>query len=73
MPSATGSTETPSDLDLEQMRERCPRSEPLLAARLRRHRLTFAGYSSLWDGGVATLADDPSGNVVELFQPAAWG
>ncbi len=52
-----------SNLDLEQMRERCPRSEPLFAARLRRHRLAFAGYSSLWDGGVATLVADPFGHV----------
>jgi hypothetical protein len=52
-----------SNLDLEQMRERCPWSEPLCAARLRRHRLAFAGHSALWDGGVATLVADPFGHV----------
>lgn len=56
-----------SNLDLAQMRDRCPRSEPLFAARLRRHRLAFAGFSTFWQGGVATLVADPFGHVDGLL------
>jgi len=52
-----------SNLDLAQMRDRCPRSEALFTARLRRYRLAFAGYSTFWRGGVATLVADPFSHV----------
>jgi gamma-glutamylcyclotransferase (GGCT)/AIG2-like uncharacterized protein YtfP len=44
-----------SNLDLEQMRDRCPGAEPLGVARLGGQKLTFAGSSLGWGGGVATL------------------
>ncbi len=56
-----------SNLDLEHMRERCPWSEPICAARLRRHCLAFAGHSALWEGGVATLVADPVGTLDGLL------
>ena len=45
-----------SNLDLEQMRRRCPSARALRVAILRGYRLGFAGRSALWSGGgVATL------------------
>lgn len=44
-----------SNMDLEQMLDRCPSARPLGAARLEGHRLEFAGHSSSWGGAVATI------------------
>jgi gamma-glutamylcyclotransferase (GGCT)/AIG2-like uncharacterized protein YtfP len=52
-----------SNLDVRQMRARCPSAEPLEAAMLRQARLVFGGHSARWGGGVATLVRDPSSVV----------
>ena len=41
--------------------------------RLRGRGVKFRNDIVTGPGGKQILADDPSGNVVELFQPAAWG
>lgn len=56
-----------SNLDLEQMRTRCPQSEALRPALLKGYRLRFQGYSARWDGGVATVTEDQSGEVPGLL------
>lgn len=53
-----------SNLDLEQMGRRCPGARALGTAILGGFRLGFAGRSSLWGGGVATLVRD-----IEAFVP----
>jgi len=44
-----------SNLDPDQMRERCPEARLLGAATLPHHRIAFAGYSHARDGAVATV------------------
>jgi gamma-glutamylcyclotransferase (GGCT)/AIG2-like uncharacterized protein YtfP len=44
-----------SNLDEDQMHERCPGSAVVSAGRLNGHSLVFAGHSQLWDGAVATV------------------
>jgi len=41
--------------------------------RLRGQGVRFRNDIVVGPGGSQILAEDPSGNVVELFQPAAWG
>lgn len=41
-------------------------------ARLRAEGVSFRNEIVTGPGGSQILAEDPSGNVVELFQPAAW-
>jgi catechol 2,3-dioxygenase-like lactoylglutathione lyase family enzyme len=41
--------------------------------RLRAQGVKFRNDIVTGPGGSQILAEDPSGNVVELFQPAAWG
>lgn len=41
--------------------------------RLRARGVSFRNDILTGPGGSQILAEDPSGNVVELFQPAAWG
>lgn len=45
-----------SNLDAAQMERRCPGARLVGTAVLEHHRLTFAGRSGTWGGGVATLA-----------------
>jgi len=52
-----------SNLDADQMRERCPTSRPLAAACLDGHRLDFTHYSTRWSGGAADIVREP-GSVV---------
>ncbi len=53
-----------SNLDLAQMRARCPDAEPLGRAMLAGYRIAFAGSSRRWDGGaVATLLPARRQNV----------
>ncbi len=42
-----------SNLDAQQMAQRCPSSRALFRARLRDHRLDFTYFSSRWWGGAA--------------------
>jgi gamma-glutamylcyclotransferase (GGCT)/AIG2-like uncharacterized protein YtfP len=44
-----------SNLDLAQMRRRCPTAVRLGRAMLPNHRLSFAGHSAAWGGGVANV------------------
>jgi gamma-glutamylcyclotransferase (GGCT)/AIG2-like uncharacterized protein YtfP len=47
-----------SNLDVEQMRRRCPESKVLVPGFLRGYRLDFRWYSTGWDGGVADVVLD---------------
>ena len=44
-----------SNLNREQMRERCPDAQPQFIAKLPNHKLIFAGWSRKWCGGVASM------------------
>ena len=50
-----------SNLDLDQMRSRCPGSRLVGPAALPNHRLAFAGFSPRWGGGVATIVPQKKG------------
>ncbi len=52
-----------SNLDADQMRERCPGAEPRFRARLHDHRLDFTHYSRRWSGGAADVRPHASGIV----------
>jgi len=58
-----------SNLDLAQMRHRCPRARLLGAAVLTGYRLGFAGQSAAWGGAVATVWRDGMSQVPGLL----WG
>ncbi len=44
-----------SNLNKNQMRERCPESRPGFTATLPNYKLVFTGWSREWHGGVATI------------------
>lgn len=46
---------------------------PAEIARLKTRGVTFRNEMISGPGGSQVLIQDPSGNLVELFQPAAWG
>jgi gamma-glutamylcyclotransferase len=52
-----------SNLEVRQMRRRCPGAVRLERATLRGYRLAFRGYSRTWNGAVATLVPDARGVV----------
>ncbi|MGO8992059.1 MAG: gamma-glutamylcyclotransferase family protein [Polyangiaceae bacterium] len=52
-----------SNLDVAQMRARCPSARLLEPAMLRHARLVFRGHSKRWGGAVATVVWDPSSVV----------
>ncbi len=52
-----------SNLDAEQMAERCPGSRPLFRARLPGHRLDFTHLSQRWGGGAADILPAESHEV----------
>ena len=54
-----------SNLDGEQMAQRCPSSRVLCRARLPDHRLDFSYFSSRWLGGAA--------DVIPHFGGSVWG
>lgn len=56
-----------SNLDVDQMAERCPAARPFGVARLPDRRLVFAGYSTNWDGAVATFAEHPGVHLEGLL------
>lgn len=62
-----------SNLDVRQMRARCPSADPLEPAMLRQARLVFGGHSARWGGGVATLVPDPSSVVFGALYRLAPG
>ena len=55
-----------SNLDEQQMRERCPGSRALFRARLAGHRLDFTHLSTRWRGGTADIVPDPDATVLGL-------
>lgn len=52
-----------SNLDVEQMKRRCPESKVLVPGCLRGYRLDFTWHSSGWGGGVADVVLDPQKEV----------
>jgi gamma-glutamylcyclotransferase len=48
-----------SNLSLAQMARRCPSWEYVARAELPGHELVFAGYSTRWQGAVATFVEAP--------------
>ena len=52
-----------SNLDLLQMKRRCPSSELISKGSLPGYRLTFNRYSSGWGGGVADVIQDQGSEV----------
>jgi len=52
-----------SNLDLAQMKIRCPSSELISKGSLSGYRLTFNRYSSGWGGGVADVIQDQDSKV----------
>jgi gamma-glutamylcyclotransferase (GGCT)/AIG2-like uncharacterized protein YtfP len=63
-----------SNLDEQQMRERCPGSRPLFRATLPGHRLDFTHYSAArWKGGTADIVPDRSATVWGLVYEMGSG
>jgi gamma-glutamylcyclotransferase (GGCT)/AIG2-like uncharacterized protein YtfP len=56
-----------SNLDEDQMRDRCPGSRRVARATLRGHELLFAGWSERWGGHVATVQQADGGEVPGLL------
>jgi hypothetical protein len=56
-----------SNLDPDQMRERCPHSPVQSVGWLRGWRLTFGGEDVGWDGALATIVQDPSTQTYVLL------
>ena len=56
-----------SNMDTEQMRERCPHSPTRGTGWLQGWRLTFGGESIGWEGSVATIVEDPFAQVFVLL------
>jgi gamma-glutamylcyclotransferase (GGCT)/AIG2-like uncharacterized protein YtfP len=52
-----------SNLDPEQMRERCPHSPSRGPGWLEGWRLTFGGEDLGWEGALATVVEDPASRV----------
>ena len=52
-----------SNLHPPQMAERCPGSRVLHPGVLKGYRLAFSGYSTRWEGGVATIVAEPASEV----------
>ena len=52
-----------SNLDLRQMKMRCPLSKLVSKGSLSGHSLTFNKYSGGWDGGVADVIRGSSWNI----------
>jgi len=44
-----------SNLNRQQMRERCPACKPMSVATLPNYKLVFAGWSRQWRGGIASI------------------
>lgn len=56
-----------SNLHPPQMADRCPGSRVLHPGVLKGYRLAFSGHSTRWEGGVATVVAEPSGEVQGLL------
>lgn len=62
-----------SNLDVDQMANRCPGARLVGRAWLDGHRLAFAGTSRLWGGGVATVVEAPWRSVPGALYEAGSG
>ena len=62
-----------SNLDSDQMGERCPGSQVLFRARLLEHRLDFTHYSHRWSGGAADVIPDREALVWGVVYALAHG
>ena len=62
-----------SSLNQEQMRERCPESQPMFTATLPNYKLVFVGWDRRWRGGVASIkpfrGDRVRGAVYKVPEP----
>jgi gamma-glutamylcyclotransferase (GGCT)/AIG2-like uncharacterized protein YtfP len=56
-----------SNLDPEQMRQRCPASPARGPGWLEGWRLTFGGEDLGWEGALATLVEDPASRVFVML------
>jgi len=56
-----------SNLDPEQMRQRCPHSPSRGAGWLEGWRLTFGGEDLGWEGALATVVEDPGSRVFVMI------
>jgi gamma-glutamylcyclotransferase len=56
-----------SNLDVQQMLERCPSAQLRLSAILPHHALVFAGFSHRWGGAVATVIPRQGTNVAGVL------
>ncbi|HEB76696.1 MAG TPA: gamma-glutamylcyclotransferase [Nitrospirae bacterium] len=52
-----------SNINMRQMRQRCPSVKFLSRAKLKGYRLAFVLWSERWGGGVAGIIPDPGGEV----------
>jgi hypothetical protein len=52
-----------SNLDADQMAERCPGARAAFRARLPDHRIDFTHASQRWGGGAADIVHEPGGTV----------
>ncbi|MBI2851494.1 MAG: gamma-glutamylcyclotransferase [Chloroflexi bacterium] len=61
-----------SNLNLKQMKERCPDCVPKFSATLPNYKLVFSGWSRAWRGGTATVqfsrGDKVRGAVYEISE-----
>ena len=59
-----------ANLSKQQMRQRCPDSQPKFIATLPNYKLVFVGWSRQWRGGVATIkssrGDKALGAIYEI-------
>lgn len=61
-----------SNMNIAQIASRCPTARFVSAAWVNGYELRFAGYSSLWDGGVATMYPSLDTSVTgKLFEMSA--
>lgn len=56
-----------SNLDADQMHERCPHSPTRGSGWLQGWRLTFGGEDLGWEGALATVVEDPGHNVYVML------
>lgn len=56
-----------SNLDTDQMAERCPEADPVGKALLPDYTLAFGGHSPNWDGAPATIVDDQQVDIPGLL------
>jgi cation transport regulator ChaC len=56
-----------SNLDRDQMQDRCPESETLRIAHLHGYRLAFGGHSPNWEGAPATVVPEEDFSVPGLL------